>query len=107
MVKYKVLNYNEYSDQRYPTKIFCVEKNNFISAKYPYGVAQVKYYDAQNNCSDCTGILKIYKDKKGNEYVLFGGYRLNLDTKNEQVLLIGVPYKLEQHIKNSGGLLGY
>jgi hypothetical protein len=105
VVKYKVLNYNEYSEQRYPTKILCVEKMDFTSIKYPNGVAQVKYYDAQNNCSDCTGILKIYKDKKGIEYVVFGGYRLSITTKNEQVLLIGVPYKLEEHIKNSGGLL--
>lgn len=103
MVKYKVSNYNEYSSQRYPTRIINVEKVNFTSAKYPYGMAQVKYYDAQNNCSDSTGLLKIYKDKKGREYVMFGGYKLNVDTKDEQVVLIGVPYKLEEHIKNSGG----
>jgi hypothetical protein len=105
MVKYKILNYNEYSNQRYPTTIFNIEKINFISKKYPDGAAQIRYYDAQQNCSDSTGLLKIYKNKKGVEYVIFGGYELNLDIKNEPVMLIGLPYRLEEHIKNCGGLI--
>ncbi len=100
--KYKCSNwYDGESSQRYPVYINSVKFVEIIGKKTPNGMLQVSIESVDGHC--CS-VLKAYKNKKGDRYCIFGGYRL-YEGFHGPVELVDVPYGVREAIVGCGATL--